>query len=144
MFNIFFTSFCLLILINGSNFIDGMNGLLLIYISLLLFVIFKLELLPQSIMNKDLLIYLIFFMIILTILNLFNILMLGDTGAYLISFFIGYLIINCHKFNPNISPYFFITLVWYPCYENLFSILRKLKSKFPSYQTIIIYQLVIN
>ena len=93
MFNIFFTSFCLLILINGSNFIDGMNGLLLIYISLLLFVIFKLELLPQSIMNKDLLIYLIFFMIILTILNLFNILMLGDTGAYLISFFIGYLII---------------------------------------------------
>ncbi len=130
MFNIFFTSFCLLILINGSNFIDGMNGLLLIYISLLLFVIFKLELLPQSIMNKDLLIYLIFFMIILTILNLFNILMLGDTGAYLISFFIGYLIINCHKFNPNISPYFFITLVWYPCYENLFSILRKLKSKF--------------
>ena len=56
--------------------------------------------------------------------------MLGDTGAYLISFFIGYLIINCHKFNPNISPYFFITLVWYPCYENLFSIIRKLKSKF--------------
>ena len=55
--------------------------------------------------------------------------MLGDAGAYILSFFVGYLIINCHKFNPNISPYFFITLVWYPCYENLFSIIRKLKSK---------------
>ena len=130
MFNIFFTSFCLLILINGSNFIDGLNGLLLIYMTLLLFVIFKLELIPQIIINKELFINFIFFMIILIILNLFNILMLGDTGAYLIGFFIGYLIIICHKFNPNISPYFFITLVWYPCYENLFSIIRKLKSKF--------------
>ena len=130
IFNIFFTSFCLLILINGSNFIDGLNGLLLIYMTLLLFVIFKLELIPQIIINKELLINFIFFMIILIILNLFNILMLGDTGAYLIGFFIGYLIIICHKFNPNISPYFFITLVWYPCYENLFSIIRKLKSKF--------------
>ena len=129
IFNIFFTSFCLLILINGSNFIDGLNGLLLIYMTLLLFVIFKLELIPQIIINKDLFINFIFFMIILIILNLFNILMLGDTGAYLIGFFIGYLIIICHKFNPNISPYFFITLVWYPCYENLFSIIRKLKSK---------------
>ena len=130
MFNIFFTSFCLLILINGSNFIDGLNGLLLIYMTLLLFVISKLELIPQIIIDKDLFINFIFFMIILIILNLFNILMLGDTGAYLIGFFIGYLIIICHKFNPNISPYFFITLVWYPCYENLFSIIRKLKSKF--------------
>ena len=130
IFNIFFTSFCLLILINGSNFIDGLNGLLLIYMTLILFVIFKLELIPQIIINKDLFINFIFFMIILIILNLFNILMLGDTGAYLIGFFIGYLIIICHKFNPNISPYFFITLVWYPCYENLFSIIRKLKSKF--------------
>ena len=129
IFNIFFTSFCLLILINGSNFIDGLNGLLLIYMTLLLFVIFKLELIPQIIINKDLFINFIFFMIILIILNLFNILMLGDTGAYLIGFFMGYLIIICHKFNPNISPYFFITLVWYPCYENLFSIIRKLKSK---------------
>ena len=130
IFNIFFTSFCLLILINGSNFIDGLNGLLLIYMTLLLFVISKLELIPQIIIDKDLFINFIFFMIILIILNLFNILMLGDTGAYLIGFFIGYLIIICHKFNPNISPYFFITLVWYPCYENLFSIIRKLKSKF--------------
>ena len=53
--------------------------------------------------------------------------MLGDAGAYVLSFFVGYLILLCHNSNPNISPYFFITLLWYPCYENLFSILRKFK-----------------
>ena len=56
--------------------------------------------------------------------------MLGDAGAYILSFFVVYLIIKCHYLNPYVSPYFFITLIWYPCFENLFSITRKLKSKF--------------
>ena len=30
---------------------------------------------------------------------------------------------------PNLSPYFFAVLLWYPAYENLFSILRRLKRK---------------
>ena len=127
--NIFFTSFCLLILINGSNFIDGLNGLLILYMTSVIFVIFKLGLVPQNIIDKNIFINFIFFLAILAILNLFNVLMLGDSGAYLISFFAGYLIITSHKLNPNISPYFFITLIWYPCYENLFSIIRKLKTK---------------
>ena len=63
-------------------------------------------------------------------LNFCNLLMLGDTGAYILSFFVGFLIISCHKVNPYISPYFFITLIWYPCYENLFSIIRKSISNF--------------
>ena len=54
--------------------------------------------------------------------------MLGDAGAYIISFFVGYLIIKCHISNLNISPYFFIAIIWYPCFENLFSIIRKFKS----------------
>ena len=127
--NIFFTSFCLLILINGSNFIDGLNGLLILYMTSVIFVIFKLGLVPQNIIDKNIFINFIFFLAILAILNLFNVLMLGDSGAYLMSFFVGYLIITSHKLNPNISPYFFITLIWYPCYENLFSIIRKLKTK---------------
>ena len=43
-FNIIFTSFCLLILINGSNFVDGLNGLLLTYLISVIFVLFKLKL----------------------------------------------------------------------------------------------------
>lgn len=128
LFNLFFTSFCLLILINGSNFIDGLNGLLLIYMTFVILFLLKLGLLSKLPIEKNFITYLIFFLAILIILNLSNILMLGDTGAYLLSFFVGYLIITCHNLNPYISPYFFITLIWYPCFENLFSIIRKLKS----------------
>ncbi len=129
LFNIFFTSFCLLILINGSNFIDGLNGLLLTYMTFIIFILFKLGLLNELLINYDFINYLIFFIIIIILLNLCNYLMLGDAGAYSLSFFVGYLIIKCHISNPNISPYFFITLLWYPCYENLFSIIRKFKTK---------------
>jgi len=129
LFNIFFTSFCLLILINGSNFIDGLNGLLLTYMTFIIFILFKLGLLNELFINYDFINYLIFFIIIIILLNLCNYLMLGDAGAYSLSFFVGYLIIECHMSNPNISPYFFITLLWYPCFENLFSIIRKFKTK---------------
>ncbi len=135
-FNILFTCFCLLILINGSNFIDGLNGLLLIYMTTVIYVLLDTSLLLDT--NVKLLFesdgkYILFFiitLIVITILNLSNSLLLGDAGAYILSFFVGYLIIICHNSNPDISPYFFITLLWYPCYENLFSIIRKLKNKF--------------
>ena len=107
IFNIFFTSFCLLILINGSNFIDGLNGLLLVYMTLVIFVLLKLGLLNTSIINNEAVTYLIFFLVLLIFLNFINFLMLGDSGAYALSFFVGYLIINSHNTNPNISPYFF-------------------------------------
>ena len=135
-FNILFTCFCLLILINGSNFIDGLNGLLLIYMTMVIYILLDTSLLSYT--NVKLLfesegkyiLFLVITLIVITILNLTNSLMLGDAGAYVLSFFVGYLIIICHNSNPNVSPYFFITLLWYPCYENLFSIIRKLKNKF--------------
>ena len=129
IFNTLFTSFCLLILINGSNFIDGLNGLLLFYTAFVIFVLLRLNLLNVGIINNEALVYLLFFLILIIILNSINILMLGDSGAYVISFFLGYLIITSHNLNPNISPYFYINLLWYPCFENLFSIIRKLKAK---------------
>ena len=69
-------------------------------------------------------------MLVLIILNFSNLLILGDAGAYLLSFFVGYLIIKSHNLNIEVSPYFFINLIWLPCFENLFSIVRKLLSKF--------------
>ena len=127
--NIIFTSFCVLILLNGSNFIDGLNGLLTIYMSIVIATLLKLNLISDTFVNIELLTILIFFLLILVLLNLCNMLMLGDAGAYILSFFVGYLIINSHKINPYISPYFYISIIWYPCFENLFSIIRKLKSK---------------
>ena len=69
-------------------------------------------------------------MILVLFLNIFNILMIGDGGAYLLGFLLGFVIITSHENNPNISPYFYISIIWYPCFENLFSILRKLNKKF--------------
>ena len=60
----------------------------------------------------------------------FNIIFLGDNGAYLIGLFIGLFLIKIHQLNSNISPYFIILLLWYPCFENLFSIVRKKLFKF--------------
>ena len=41
-------------------------------------------------------------------------------------FFTGLMLIKIYNENyENITPYFLILLLWYPCFENLFSILRK-------------------
>ena len=130
LFAIFFSTFCLLILINGSNFIDGLNGLLISSIIIILFMLTRLNLIDNSIISDQSINIIILILLLLLLLNIFNVLMLGDSGAYLLGFFIGFLIISSHRSNPDISPYFFISLIWYPCFENLFSILRKLNREF--------------
>ncbi len=126
-----FTLFCILILINGSNFIDGLNGLLIGYLSIVLFVIFNLS------ETENLFIFYenfnLFFLCLLFLLlmNFFNQLFLGDGGSYSIGFFLAVLLIDIYTNNVyKISPYFIILLLWYPCFENLFSIVRKSKRNF--------------
>ena len=69
-------------------------------------------------------------LIILFIFNLFNQLYLGDSGAYLLSLFSGYLLIDIFNQNQNISPYFIVTIFWYPAFEILFSLNSKIRSKY--------------
>ena len=130
IFAISFSAFCLLILINGCNFIDGLNGLLISCTIIILLMLTKLNLLDNTIISDQSITLVIFILLLLLLLNIFNVLMLGDSGAYLLGFFLGFIIISSHIFSPDISPYFFISLIWYPCFENLFSILRKLNKKF--------------
>ena len=130
IFAIPFSAFCLLILINGSNFIDGLNGLLISCTAIVLFMLIKLNLIDNSIISDQFMILILLTLLLLLVLNIFNILMLGDSGAYLLGFFMGFIIISSHLTNPDISPYFFISLIWYPCFENLFSIIRKLNREF--------------
>ena len=130
IFALFFSAFCLLILINGCNFIDGLNGLLISCSIIILLMLTKLNLIDNSIISNLSINLIIFTLLLLLLLNIFNFLMLGDSGAYLLGFFIGFIIISSHINNPDISPYFFISLIWYPCFENLFSILRKLNREF--------------
>jgi UDP-N-acetylmuramyl pentapeptide phosphotransferase/UDP-N-acetylglucosamine-1-phosphate transferase len=124
IFNYIFVIFCFLVLINGSNFIDGLNGLLLgYYFLVLLFLIFMNYYFQAKIENLN---YTFFaFVILLFFLNLFNLLFLGDGGAYLISFFVGIILVNFYNINNDFSPISALLLLWYPAFENLFTIIRR-------------------
>ena len=125
--NIFFTLFCFAILMNGSNFLDGLNGLLsgyyLIVLGSLIYLNFsseEIKLVHYDLINLIFMIILIFF-----ILNIFGLIYLGDSGSYVISMIIGYLLIKESQNNLNISPYYIVLLLWYPAFENLFSLIRR-------------------
>lgn len=127
-FSLIFTSFCLLILINGSNFIDGSNfqcsGYFLAILTILIFLNLNLVVID----NIEIVYFLYPVLISFIIYNFFNKSYLGDGGTYLLSFIIGYVLIN-FQINQNVSPYFIVLFLWYPAFENLFSILRRIFSK---------------
>lgn len=131
VFNKFFTIFCLLILINGNNFIDGINTLLLLnnfIISLFLVYFFSDKIhQPEIIFNYIAIIF------ILLCFNLRGRIILGDAGSYLLGFYFGFFLIEFDRNNPLLSPFFVISLIWYPCFELLFSIIRRLKSRNKTY-----------
>ena len=119
----------MLILINGSNFLDGVNTLVIGYYSLLLYFISSIDNGNISLIDIDFVNLLIFSLLILFVLNYFNLLLLGDNGSYLISVFVGIYLIDIANNNVLISPYFVMNLLWYPAYETLFSIIRKVLAK---------------
>tara|TARA_B100000886_G_scaffold277321_1_gene201285 strand:- start:2919 stop:3908 length:990 start_codon:yes stop_codon:yes gene_type:complete len=125
--SIFFTTFCLIILVNGTNFIDGLNSLVLTYYLIVIAILYRLDLLNVINFNDFNFIYFSYLLFIMIIFNLFNKFYLGDSGSYLLGLLIGYILIKMHNYNLNISPFFVVLLLWYPCFENLFSILRKFK-----------------
>ena len=104
-FNIIFTTFCILILLNGSNFVDGLNGLLIGYTIIILSILIKLNLLDQIFFEEDKIIFLFFSLIILLIFNYLNLFYLGDSGSYLIGFILGYLLIKVYFYSNSISPF---------------------------------------
>jgi len=126
IFKIIFTSFCLLVLINGSNFIDGLNTILIgYYIILSVICILLIKKFGLHHTNFQNFVIILSTLCVLFIFNFFGKLFSGDGGAYLISFIIGIFLINLVGFSEQISPYFVACLLWYPAYENLFSIFRK-------------------
>ena len=128
-FKYFFTLFCFLVLINGSNFMDGINTLLIGYfLGLLIVTIISIEKFNITYdVNNLYILAIILFLIFWS--NFFGKLISGDSGAYLISFVIGYFLIDLANSSNRVSPYFVSCLLWYPAYECLFSIIRKLKAK---------------
>ncbi len=126
IFKIIFTSFCVLILINGSNFMDGVNTLCSGYYLILFCNIILLSLnyeIKIDIYNVKIIVITLF---IFLLSNSFNKSFMGDNGSYLISFFTGIFLINFSNQNHMISPYFVAVLLWYPAFENFFSLTRRL------------------
>ena len=121
----FFTAFCILILINGTNFIDGVNTLVTGYFILVFLNVLYLSELRHF--NLDILLVstCLISLSVIYIFNFFGKMFLGDGGSYLISFVTGVLLINFSNDNYLVSPYYIVALLWYPAYENLFSIVRK-------------------
>ena len=123
--NYLFVSFCVLILINGSNFFDGLNTLNVGYFLIISLCIFYLNLNDEINLYNFPLKYLLISLSVIYILNLFNKIFLGDSGSYLLGLFFSIFLIFIYRWNSHISPFFIILLLWYPSFENLFSILRK-------------------
>ena len=123
--NYIFITFCILIVINGSNFIDGMNTLTIGYYLLILFFILFLSLKKNINIQEISLNFIILLLFSAFIFNLTNKIYLGDAGSYLLGFSFSIFLIHIYNTNLNISPFFIILLLWYPCFENFFSILRK-------------------
>jgi UDP-N-acetylmuramyl pentapeptide phosphotransferase/UDP-N-acetylglucosamine-1-phosphate transferase len=121
-----FTVFCIVVLINGSNFIDGVNILSLGYYLLILISLGFLANNYPLLLNRDLIKILILLVAVIILLNAFNKVFLGDGGIYFLSFVVAIILIKFKNDNLLVSPYYIICLLWYPCFENLFSIIRRI------------------
>jgi len=128
LISIIFTSFCLLILINGSNFIDGSNLQCSGYYLAVLIIFYYLNSNNLLINNFEIVNILFPFLLSFMLLNFLNKSYFGDGGSYLLSFVLGCILIKYQNVT-NISPYFIALVLWYPAYENFFSLIRKARTK---------------
>jgi UDP-GlcNAc:undecaprenyl-phosphate GlcNAc-1-phosphate transferase len=118
------------LLINATNYIDGIDGLLLtFFLSCLLYYIFLID----DIETVNLLKFFVIASFLNLILNLlpskskFKVFS-GDSGSLFIGFFISFMTIELYN-SFNIHPVFLIWPLWYPVYDFLFVSVNRLINK---------------
>ena len=116
-------------LINGSNFIDGLNGLMLGYFISIISIIFYLNSYLTLDIENNLIIALLIILAYLFILNLNNKLFMGDSGSYVLSLLCGYFLVKIYEISLEISPFLLFCFFGIHVFENLFSIIRKFTLK---------------
>ncbi len=126
IYNLFFVVFCLLILINGSNFIDGLNTNVLGYYIIISFFLINVN---ENFFTINFVLwnFWVISLIIIFIFNFFNKFFIGDSGAYTLGLIYGYILIKFFNQTEFLSSLYIVVLLWYPCFELLFSIIRKFK-----------------
>ena len=126
-FSIIFVCLCLMFIVNGCNFIDGFNGLLIIHSLIIFIILYLVNIWNSNNLNTE--IFLFFFIIILISVLIFNFpkakIFLGDSGAYIIGVILAITIIEISNLNPTIAPFFFSNLLFYIFFEVIFSFFRK-------------------
>ena len=124
VFNFLFTFACIIVFLNGSNFCDGINVNLIGYYLIIILAIYSSGLpLPIIFFKIE---YIIVMFLIFYIFNLFGKYFLGDNGVYVVSIFISiYIIKFINLNNDQVSSLLALNLLWYPAFENLFSIIRR-------------------
>ena len=111
-FELFFILLCFLFIVNGANLIDGFNGLLAIHL-----IIINCILLIISLSNEqtEFALFIAAQTVIFFSFLLFNFpsakIFLGDSGSYLFGTIITLNIIAINNANPQISSFFFSTLI---------------------------------
>jgi len=127
--SIIFFTFSILVVMNGMNLIDGMNGLLgftsfflLLAIAIIAFKVGDLNIMEIAIIfASPLIIFLLF--------NFpFGKVFMGDLGAYFYGFLIAVLTIILFGENKNLLTWAAVLILFYPCMELLFSFIRKIKN----------------
>ena len=128
IFSYLFIILCFLFITNGSNLIDGFNGLLIIHLIIINLI---LVLISSNNENYEFSLLLYGQILVMFCFLLFNFpnskMFMGDGGAYLFGSITSLNVINFSNLNPNISPQFFITLLFYLFFEVFFSFIRKVK-----------------
>ena len=127
IFSLFFVSLCFLFIINGSNLIDGYNGLLGIHTLIILANLFIINFLGE---NYNLAVFIFFGIIIILLFLAYNFpkakVFLGDSGSYFLGTFTAISAIKTSIANPEISPFYFCILLFYLFFEVFFSFIRKI------------------
>ncbi len=130
IFSTFFVLLCFLFIINGSNLVDGFNGLLAINLIIINIILININ---MNNGNTEFAFLLIAQIIILLSFLLFNFpnakIFFGDSGAYLMGSLAALNAITTNNLNPNISSFFFCTLLFYLFFEVFFSFFRKIHQK---------------
>jgi len=129
--NILFVLLCFLFIINGSNLVDGFNGLLSIHLIIINTILMLINL--NNNISSNFTIFIIAQIIILLIFLLFNFpkakIFFGDSGSYLFGSLVVLNVIKTNNYNPEISSFFFCTILFYLFFEVFFSFFRKILSK---------------
>lgn len=121
---------CLLFIVNGSNFIDGFNGLFIIHFLIILLILFFVNHKIISFELKEIIINLVLLSFSFLIFNFpKSRFFLGDSGVYFLGSLLSLIVIEISNINKSVPPFFFACLLFYLFFEVFFSFFRKIIQK---------------